>query len=96
MDASNYDEVFNSTTNWRLAGGALTDSISFESSLSSSTGKHESEDGITSAAVDHVAKSPLILLPPFPNGEPCEITSTVLHLLLFGFPFPLFCLGYFP
>ncbi|XP_010439122.1 PREDICTED: uncharacterized protein LOC104722614 [Camelina sativa] len=63
MDASNHADEFNPTTNWNLAVGSLTDSISFESSFT---------------AVDHVAKSPLLLLPPVPvpNGEPCEITIT--------------------
>ncbi|CAH2044846.1 unnamed protein product [Thlaspi arvense] len=79
MDATNHDGVINSTTNWRLAGGALTDSISFESSLSTTTATHESDDGIIPAAVDHAAKSPLLLLPPIPNGEPCEITITFAH-----------------
>ncbi|CAE6226997.1 unnamed protein product [Arabidopsis arenosa] len=73
MDATNHDDDFNSTTNWKLAGGALTDSISFESSF---TANHESDDGIISAAVNHVTKSPLLLLPLVPNGEPCEITIT--------------------
>ncbi|EFH41840.1 predicted protein [Arabidopsis lyrata subsp. lyrata] len=73
MDATNHDDDFNSTTNWKLAGGALTDSISFESSF---TANHESDDGIISAAVNHVTKSPLLLLPPVPNSEPCEITIT--------------------
>ncbi|CAL9242504.1 unnamed protein product [Arabidopsis halleri] len=73
MDATNHDDDFNSTTNWKLAGGALTDSISFESSF---TANDESDDGIISAAVNHVTKSPLLLLPPVPNGEPCEITIT--------------------
>ncbi|EOA12948.1 hypothetical protein CARUB_v10025928mg [Capsella rubella] len=73
MDASNHDDEFNSTTNWYLAVGSLTVSISFESS---STANQESDDGIISAAADHVTKSPLLLLPPVPNGEPCEITIT--------------------
>ncbi|XP_010442210.1 PREDICTED: uncharacterized protein LOC104725280 [Camelina sativa] len=70
MDASNHADEFNPTTNWNLAVGSLTDSISFESSF---TANHESDDG---TAVDHIAKSPLLLLPPVPNGEPCEITIT--------------------
>ncbi|CAD5334274.1 unnamed protein product [Arabidopsis thaliana] len=72
MGASNHDNDFNSTTNWKLVDGTLIDAISFESSF---TANPESDDGIISAAVDHV-KSPLLLLPPVPNGEPCEITIT--------------------
>ncbi|KAL1217243.1 hypothetical protein V5N11_013535 [Cardamine amara subsp. amara] len=72
MDLNNNDD-FNSTTNWKLAGGTLTNSISFESSL---TANHESESSVISTAVDHPTKSPLLLLPPIPNGEPCEITVT--------------------
>ncbi|ESQ32513.1 hypothetical protein EUTSA_v10003674mg [Eutrema salsugineum] len=71
MDATNHDDVINSTTNWRLAGGSLTDSISFESSFSTTTANLESDDG---AAVDHAVKSPLLLLPPITDAEPCEIT----------------------
>lgn len=78
MDATNYDGAINYSTNWTLAGGSLTNSISFESSFSTTTANHESDDGINPAAVDHTAKSPLLLLPPVPNGDPCEITSTVL------------------
>lgn len=78
MDATNYDGTINYTTNWTLAGGSLPDSVSFESSFSTTTANHESDDGINPAAVDHTAKSPLLLLPPVPNGDPCEITSTVL------------------
>ncbi|KAG7611775.1 hypothetical protein ISN44_As05g038560 [Arabidopsis suecica] len=73
MGASNHDNDFNSTTNWKLVDGTLIDAISFESSF---TANPESDDGIISAAVDHVTKSPLLLLPPVPNGEPCEITIT--------------------
>lgn len=80
MGASNHDNDFNSTTNWKLVDGTLIDAISFESSF---TANPESDDGIISAAVDHVTKSPLLLLPPVPNGEPCEITSTVLNLSSF-------------
>ncbi|KAF8105684.1 hypothetical protein N665_0157s0249 [Sinapis alba] len=78
MDATNHDGVINYTTNWTLAGGSLTDSVSFESSFSTTTANHESDDGngITPAAVDHAATSPLLLLPPVPNGDPCEITIT--------------------
>ncbi|KAF3490248.1 hypothetical protein F2Q69_00055976 [Brassica cretica] len=78
MDATNYDGTINYTTNWTLAGGSLTDSVSFESSFSTTTANHESDDGINPAAVDHTANLPLLLLPPVPNGDPCEITSTVL------------------
>ncbi|KFK40293.1 hypothetical protein AALP_AA3G356200 [Arabis alpina] len=60
MDTSN---VLRSTTNWRLAGGKLTDCISFESSVFS-----------PSSVDNHIPKSPLLLLP---NGnDPCEITIT--------------------
>ncbi|KAF2533824.1 hypothetical protein F2Q70_00032080 [Brassica cretica] len=78
MDATNYDGTINYTTNWTLAGGSLTDSVSFESSFSTTTANHESDDGINPAAVDHTANLPLLLLPLVPNGDPCEITSTVL------------------
>ncbi|CAA7049709.1 unnamed protein product [Microthlaspi erraticum] len=76
MDMTNDDDVINSTTNWRLAGGTLRDSISFESSFLTFTASHESDDGTITTAVDHVAKSPLLLIAPIPNGEPCEITIT--------------------
>uniref|UniRef100_A0A1J3G1E0 Uncharacterized protein n=1 Tax=Noccaea caerulescens TaxID=107243 RepID=A0A1J3G1E0_NOCCA len=76
MDTTNNDDVINSTTNWRLAGGTLRDSISFESSFSTTTADHDSDDGTSTTTVDHVAKSPLLLLAPIPDGEPCEITIT--------------------
>ncbi|CAN7080052.1 unnamed protein product [Brassica oleracea var. botrytis] len=76
MDATNYDGTINYTANWTFAGGSLPDSVSFESSFSTTTANHESDDGINPAAVDHTAKSPLLLLPPVPNGDPCEITIT--------------------
>ncbi|CAH8363092.1 unnamed protein product [Eruca vesicaria subsp. sativa] len=77
MDATNHDADINYSTNWRLSGGSLTNSISFESSsFSTTTGNHESDDGILPAAVDHTTKSPLLLLPPVPNESPCEITIT--------------------
>ncbi|KAF3490247.1 hypothetical protein F2Q69_00055977 [Brassica cretica] len=85
MDATNYDGTINYTTNWTFAGGSLPDSVSFESSFSTTTANHESDDGINPAAVDHTAKSPLLLLPPVPNGDPCEITSTVLDPPFFTF-----------
>ncbi|CAN8265783.1 unnamed protein product [Cochlearia groenlandica] len=71
METIKNDDVINPTANWLIAGGDLTDSVSFESSFTTTTGNHESDDGIIPAA-----KSPLILLPPAPNGEPCEITIT--------------------
>ncbi|KAL0737817.1 hypothetical protein Bca4012_014027 [Brassica carinata] len=85
MDATNHDGAINYTTNWTLACGSLTDSVSFESSFSTTTANHESDDGngIIPAAVDQAAKSPLLLLPPVPNGDPCEITSTVPDLSSF-------------
>lgn len=96
MDATNYDGTINYTTNWTFAGGSLPDSVSFESSFSTTTANHESDDGINPAAVDHTAKSPLLLLPPVPNGDPCEITSTVLDPPFFTFTSDSFVHRYIP
>ncbi|XP_010547262.1 PREDICTED: uncharacterized protein LOC104819076 [Tarenaya hassleriana] len=71
MEASDYDGSFDSTTNWRISGGSLVDSITFESSFSSPAG-----DLDEFAAADSAAKSPLILLPLLPSSDPCEITIT--------------------
>ncbi|KAL6129931.1 hypothetical protein ACLB2K_068313 [Fragaria x ananassa] len=65
METQNDDvSSWSSATNWSVAGGALVDRITFESSLSPIDGD----------APNSAAGSSLILRPPSPDSGPCEIT----------------------
>lgn len=66
---SNHNDSWCSTTNWTVAYGRLEDSITFESSFSSSV------DDDTKKADGSPLDWPLLLCPPSPDPEPCEITS---------------------
>ncbi|XP_004306545.1 PREDICTED: uncharacterized protein LOC101298741 isoform 2 [Fragaria vesca subsp. vesca] len=65
METQNDDvSSWSSDTNWSVAGGALVDRVTFESSLSPIDGD----------APNSTAGSSLILRPPSPDSGPCEIT----------------------
>ncbi|GAV86063.1 hypothetical protein CFOL_v3_29496 [Cephalotus follicularis] len=64
------------TTNWTIAGGgSIVNSVTFESSFTSTINTNEEvNDDATTA--DSTPKSALIMHPPSPYPPPCEITVT--------------------
>ncbi|XP_050283863.1 uncharacterized protein LOC126723905 [Quercus robur] len=66
-----------SSTNWTIAGGSLVNSVTFESYLSNDQEEEEEEDEETTTIANSNPttpdKSPLILRPPSPDSNPCEI-----------------------
>ena len=82
-----------SSTNWTIAGGSLVNSVTFESYLSNGQEEEEEDEETTIANSNPTTldKSPLILRPPSPDSNPCEIKSTFQNeisnsrfLFLFG------------
>ena len=82
-----------SSTNWTIAGGSLVNSVTFESYLSNDQEEEEEDEETTIANSNPTTldKSPLILRPPSPDSNPCEIKSTFQNeisnsrfLFLFG------------
>ena len=67
-----------SSTNWTIAGGSLVNSVTFESYLSNGQEEEEEDEETTIANSNPTTldKSPLILRPPSPDSNPCEIKST--------------------
>ncbi|KAF5752654.1 hypothetical protein HS088_TW01G00569 [Tripterygium wilfordii] len=62
------DHSWSSETSWTVAGGSLTSALTFESSSIS-------DDDNDQDTVDSTSQSrPLILCPPSPDPNPCEIT----------------------
>ena len=82
-----------SSTNWTIAGGSLVNSVTFESYLSNGQEEEEEDEETTIANSNPTTldKSPLVLRPPSPDSNPCEIKSTFQNeisnsrfLFLFG------------
>ena len=82
-----------SSTNWTIAGGSLVNSVTFESYISNGQEEEEEDEETTIANSNPTTldKSPLILRPPSPDSNPCEIKSTFWNeisnsrfLFLFG------------
>ena len=69
-----------SYTNWTIAGGSLVNSVTFESYLSNGQEEEEEEEDeettIANSNPPTLDKSPLVLRPPSPDSNPCEIKST--------------------